>query len=183
MSPDWVAQVLGFWFCELSPKSWFEKNDAVDRQIRERFLSVYANLVERADLDEMLAIANSALAAIVVLDQFPRNMFRGTPRSFEGDLKALSIAERAVATGLDEKVEAQRRIFIYLPFEHSERIEDQDKSVELFTRLGDASYLDYAHAHRDIILRFGRFPHRNAILGRPSTPEELVFLQTPGSSF
>jgi uncharacterized protein (DUF924 family) len=180
---DWSPRVLDFWFGELSPKAWFEKSDQVDQRIRDRFLATHAHVSQDVSLDDLLQSADIALAAILVLDQFPRNMFRDTPRAFASDAKALALAERTVAAGLDRAVDAARRIFFYLPFEHSEAIADQDRSVALFEGLGDAEYLRYAHAHRDIVRRFGRFPHRNAILGRRSTPEELAFLQTPGSSF
>jgi uncharacterized protein (DUF924 family) len=183
MSADWVARVIEFWFFELTPKAWFEKNQEVDRAIRDRFLPTYERVSRQSHSDELLADADTALAALVVLDQFPRNMFRGTPRSFEADPRALALAGHALSAGYDQAVDVSRRIFFYLPFEHSENLADQEKSVALFGRLGDANYLRYAHAHHEVIIRFGRFPHRNAILGRTSTPDEVAFLQTPGSSF
>jgi uncharacterized protein (DUF924 family) len=187
MSSDWVGQVLSYWFGELTPKAWFERSEMIDRTIRDRFMPIHGHVSELADpqagLDELLADPEVALAAIVVLDQFSRNMFRGTAQAFASDAKALVLADRAVDVGLDQRVDAARRLFFYLPFEHSERMADQDRSVALFERLGDANYLHYAHAHRDIVGRFGRFPHRNEVLGRTSTPEELAFLETSGSSF
>lgn len=182
-SAEWVLRVLDFWFAELTPKSWFEKNAAVDQAIHDRFLPTYVHVSQQADYGDLLADPDTALAALVVLDQFPRNMFRGTPRSFDSDPKALALAKSALAAGHDQAVDLARRIFFYLPFEHSEMLSDQERSVALFQRLGDANYLKYADAHYDVISRFGRFPHRNAILGRVSTPEELAFLQAPGSSF
>ena len=131
----------------------------------------------------MAAVTDAALAHCLLLDQLPRNLFRGSLRAFASDGKALALAKAAVTRGLDMQVAPIRRTFLYLPFEHSEVLADQDRSVELFTALGDADTLKFAQAHYDIVARFGRFPHRNAILGRPSTPEELAFLATPGSGF
>lgn len=183
MQPSTVNELLDFWFTELSPKAWFTKDEALDAQIRARFLGVYEQLANTAPVDALLATPETTLAALITLDQLPRNMFRGTARMFEGDAKALELARRARAEATDEQVDPARRLFFYLPFEHSEALADQDLSVALFEKLGDANYLRYAIAHRDIIVRFGRFPHRNALLGRPSTAEELTFLAEPGSSF
>ncbi len=163
-------------------KAWFTADDAFDAEIRSHFLGDF-EMAARGDLDSMADGSIGALALIVLLDQFPRNMFRGTARAFATDPKALSIAEAAVTRGLDQALSDIERAFVYLPFEHSERMEDQDRSVALFEALGDAESLDYAVQHRVIIERFGRFPHRNAILGRESTPEEEAFLKEPGSSF
>jgi uncharacterized protein (DUF924 family) len=120
---------------------------------------------------------------VIVLDQFPRNMFRGTPLAFATDHLALAVASEAIARGFDNVLDKHRRLFIYLPFEHSEKLDDQHRAVELISNLGDEELLQYAVAHRDIITRFGRFPHRNGILGRPSTTEEVEFLKQPGSAF
>lgn len=183
MSTAWPDRVLSFWFGELAPKAWFEKSDAVDARIRQEFLGTYEHLAGSVDGSALLASPETVLAALIVLDQFPRNMFRATPRAFEGDAKALALAHAAVDHRLDHQVEQTRRLFFYLPFEHSEALADQDRSVELFAKLGDPDYLRYAEAHRGIIRRFGRFPHRNPILGRQSTADEIAFLATPGSSF
>ena len=182
-TPAWTNELLGFWFIELQPKQWFEKDLQLDQLMRERFLTAYEETARSFVLDHALGSSDAALAHVILLDQLPRNMFRGTPRAFESDAKALSLATDAVARGLDMQVEAVRRTFLYLPFEHSEALADQVRSVELFTALGDVDTLKFARAHHDIIARFGRFPHRNAILGRPSTPQEIAFLALPGSGF
>jgi uncharacterized protein (DUF924 family) len=179
--PGWADDVLGFWFA-LPADAWFARSDDLDRQCAERFAGLHAHLVNVAPA-EACASPRTALAAVVVLDQFSRNMFRGTPRAFESDASARAIAAEAIARGYDAGLSTDERCFLYLPFEHSEEAADQARSVGLFTALGDANYLSYAKAHKDIIDRFGRFPHRNAILGRPSTPAELAFLAQPGSSF
>ncbi len=181
--PDfpWVENVLAFWFA-MSPEAWFERSPALDRECAERFGEVHA-VVAALPADDTAATAPRALAAVIVLDQFSRNMFRDTPEAFAFDDQARAIAEAALARGLDQGLGVNERLFLYLPFEHSERAADQARSVQLFTALGLEEYLRYAIAHRDVIARFGRFPHRNAILGRTSTPEETAFLQQPGSSF
>ena len=131
----------------------------------------------------MVDSARGCLALIVLLDQFSRNMFRGTARAFAADAKALSVACAALDRGFDQEAPAVLRSFFYLPFEHSEVLADQERSVALFEALGDADGLDYAIRHHDIIARFGRFPHRNELLGRENTPEESTFLTQPGSRF
>ena len=182
-------EVLRFWFGEprgTRLKPWFEKDPAFDAGIRSRFLPLYETLArgEHADwLDE----AGRCLARIVALDQFPRNMFRGTPRAFAADALALQAARHAVDEGYDRTLLPVERLFAYLPFEHSEALGDQERACELFRPLAAFPETDdayrYAVAHRDIIARFGRFPHRNAILGRASTAAELEFLSQPGSGF
>jgi uncharacterized protein (DUF924 family) len=182
-------QILDFWFGEpgtaeygTSREIWFKADADFDAEIQRLFRED----LERAGAgahDAMVETPEGALALIILMDQFSRNIFRGTPRAFEFDPKALAIARGSVDTGHDQAVEAFKRGFLYLPFEHSEALADQDRSVALFTGLGDEVMLDYAIRHRDVIQRFGRFPHRNAILGRESTPEELAFLEQPGSSF
>jgi uncharacterized protein (DUF924 family) len=147
----------------------------------------------RGALDHWKTEAEGALGLVIVLDQFTRNMCRGSPRAFSGDRKARQVATHAIAHQLDAGVALDRRLFFYLPFEHSESLDDQERSVELFERWAAAhdaagrpgadDELRYAHRHHEIIRRFGRFPHRNAVLGRTSTPAELAFLQEPGSSF
>ncbi len=186
--------VLDFWFgapgsaTDGQPRAeWFRKNDAFDRLIERSF----APLIDAAlagGLREWDAQPPTALARIVLLDQFTRNVFRATPRAFAGDSLALAAAQALVASGGDLALSPWQRSFVYLPFEHAEDLAMQDESMRLFTRLdseaaGFGETLDYARRHREIIERFGRFPHRNAILGRASTPEELAFLQQPGSSF
>ena len=176
MQSDWAAQVLRYWFEELQPDAWFRKDEGVDATIRERFGTVYEQLAQIRPAQ--LATPSECLAAVIVLDQFPRNMFRGTPRAFATDLLALSIAQHAIATGLDEQLAPQQRLFLYMPFQHSEDRAVQARSIELFAQLGIADNLDYARRHKDIIDRFGRFPHRNEVLGRRLTTEELQFVAT-----
>lgn len=180
--PAWVGDVLRFWFEELGRKAWFVKDAAVDAQIRDRFLPLIDDLARRPAA-EALASADRALATVIVLDQFPRNVFRGTARAFATDAAALDIAKAAIDRGLDQRLSADRRVFLYLPLEHSEALADQERCVELTAALGDPEYARYAVLHRDVIKRFGRFPHRNAMLGRTPTLEEIKFLKEPGSSF
>lgn len=178
----WVSDVIGFWFDELGSEGWFRKDVAVDRTICDRFSKVYEALTAGAAADSWKS-AQRALATVIVLDQFPRNMFRGTPQAFATDALACKIADGAIARGLDKKLAAEQRVFLYMPFEHSEDAADQVRAVELISALGSPGYTRFALAHKRIIDRFGRFPHRNAVLGRPSTPEEEAFLNEPGSGF
>lgn len=185
------SDVLLFWFGGpgLHGKRhsrWFEKSDAFDREVRERFASLYEDAAA-GNLSSWAQRPADGLALILVLDQFPRHIFRGTPRAFSADPLALEAARHAVARGYDRGMLPVERLFVYLPFEHSETLADQITACELtqpleaFEETADA--YRYAVAHRAIIERFGRFPHRNAILGRPSTPEEIEFLKQPGSAF
>jgi uncharacterized protein (DUF924 family) len=174
----WVNDVIKFWFEELVQDDWFKKSDATDDAIRSRFMPVHGELMAQSgELDSTSPLA--MLAGIIVLDQFSRNMFRGTPRAFASDTIALQLARDGVDRGLDTALTKNQRLFAYLPFEHSENAADQARSVEL----KDENLAKYAVAHKVIIDRFGRFPHRNAILGRPSTNEEIAFLKEPNSSF
>ncbi len=182
LHPDWWRPLIAYWFHELTRADWFVKNDAVDEALRSRFLSLYEQL-SACDLDAATLSADATLAAVLALDQIPRNLFRGTPRAFATDPAARKLTVDAVALGHDLALGLHERLFLYLPLEHSENLADQDHAVDLISRLGDAEYTRFAVAHRDVILRFGRFPHRNAILGRRSTPEESIFLAEPGSSF
>ncbi|TDK36764.1 DUF924 domain-containing protein [Rhizobium deserti] len=175
-------EVLHFWFEQLTPQQWFEKNEAVDEALRTNFVATHLSLA-RLELDPWRLSAAKRLAALLVLDQFSRNIYRGTALAFATDWIALSEARTALDLGADLMVPPEHRSFFYLPFEHSERLEDQDLSVELFTKLGDAHYLDYAERHREVIREFGRFPHRNALLGRASTVAELDYLSRPGAGF
>lgn len=175
--PKTPHEVLEFWFSDQMRPYWFAKSDDIDRDIAARFSDTY-EAAHAGRLDDWMDAPDSALALVIVLDQFPRNMFRGTPGAFASDDLALQHARAAVDAGFDRQIEPGRRAFLYLPFEHSEDLPDQTRSVELFESLGDPGYLDYAVQHRDIIVQFGRFPHRNAILGRDSTPEEAEFLKT-----
>lgn len=177
-----VAAVLKFWFAELREEQWFKVDPAVDQLIRDRFLGVY-EATARETPEDATAVPTVALATAIVLDQFPRNMFRGTPRAFATDTQALAVATAAVDLGIDVLLTPQERVFLYLPFEHAEDAAAQAQSVALFEKLGEDNFLDYAKRHKVIVDRFGRFPHRNAILGRASTAEEIAFLREPGSSF
>lgn len=174
--------VLSFWFDELEPQDWFKPHPALDSQCEQRFRLTHLELA-RGVPAEWRATPLRRLATIVLFDQMPRNMYRGTPLAFATDPLALREATLALEAGADVGLSVDQRVFLYLPFEHSENLVDQTRSVALFTDLGDANYLDYAIRHREVIRRFGRFPHRNAILGRVSTPEEVAFLSEPGSRF
>jgi uncharacterized protein (DUF924 family) len=180
--PEWITEVLHFWFREITREQWFKRDAALDDQIRARFLPVH-DLVSATPDAELLADPRRALAAVLVLDQFSRNMFRGTPRAFASDAKALAMAEGVIANGFAASLSKDELLFLYLPFEHSEAHAAQLRCVELMSSLGDAELTRYAQAHCDIIERFGRFPHRNEVLGRTSSAEEIEFLKQPGSSF
>lgn len=174
--------VLAWWFAPETKPRWFGGGEAFDVAVRERL----GALCERALAGELAgwaADSRGLLALVILLDQVPRNIFRGTPRAFAGDLEAWALARLAVDRGFDQGLSVDERLFLYLPFEHAEDLAAQERSVALFRALGDPGYLDYAIRHEDVIERFGRFPHRNAILGRESTAEELAFLEQPGSSF
>jgi uncharacterized protein (DUF924 family) len=180
--PAWVEDVLSFWFDELDREAWFRKSEAADALIRERFGQVHEH-VAALPVDTAVTSPRRALATVIVLDQFSRNLFRGTPRAFAADAKAREIAGSAITRGFDQGFDIHGRSFLYMPFEHSEDLADQELAVSLLSALEDDEYTRYAMAHRDIIARFGRFPHRNPVLGRVSTPEEAEFLRQPGSSF
>jgi uncharacterized protein (DUF924 family) len=189
-----IGEVLAFWFGapgdphhDKTRPQWFRKDDAFDAEIRRRF----ARLIDEAlagALEAWRASIAGALAYIVTLDQFTRNTYRGTAKSFAGDAQALAAARALVASGADRMLPGVRRQFVYLPFEHAEDLAMQNESMRLFTALGAdepalADLSTWAEKHRVIVARFGRFPHRNAILGRTSTPDEEAFLREPGSSF
>ncbi|GAB3063344.1 DUF924 family protein [Stenotrophomonas tumulicola] len=177
---EMAAQVVAFW-TEAGPAKWFVRDDAFDARFRELFLEEHHAAASRAR-EHWLATAEGALALLLLLDQFPRNCFRGTGHSYATDGLARHYAMRAVEEGLDLQLVPKLRAFIYLPFEHSEDPLDQDRSVAMFDVLGDKEYLQFAELHRDIIRRFGRFPHRNAVLGRIPSPEELDYLAEGGFS-
>jgi uncharacterized protein (DUF924 family) len=171
--PAWVGDVLDFWFDRLGRKSWFVKDAAIDAEIRDRFAPLIDEINVR-EVEDSVSSPAHALATVIVLDQLSRNVYRGTPRAFAYDELARGISRLAIALGLDQRLPAERRVFLYMPFEHSEAYADQLRSVELIGALGDAEYTRYAEAHRDVIERFGRFPHRNAILGRTSRSAEIA---------
>jgi len=173
-----AADVLAFWR-DAGPKKWFAKNDAFDAELRTRFLATYESAAA-GKLSDWEATPEGALALTIVLDQFPRNMFRHDPRAFAADATARAVAERAIARGFDSQFPPAERSFFYLPFEHSEAMADQERCCALFRAMGDADLLHWAELHADIIRRFGRFPHRNAALGRSTTPAEKSFLDNDG---
>ena len=187
-----IDEILTFWFGDPSGltaqnrKEWFAKDPAFDQAIRDRFLPVYEQAAAGL-LDHWQDTAAGVLVLILVLDQFPRNLFRGEPRSFATDGKALALTQHAIARGLDQTLPLIQRWFVYLPLMHSEDLQIQHQSVEMFRQFAadpetQSSY-PYAIKHREVIEQFGRFPHRNAILGRGNTLEETAFLKQPGSSF
>lgn len=177
----WVDDVLRFWFEELGEARWFARDETLDGAIRNRFLRLHQHLLEAGTSG--FSTPHAALAAVLVLDQFPRNMFRGTPRAFAADPLARDVARHAVAAGLDAALTPTQRLFMYMPFEHSENTPDQALAVQLIEALGNDDWTQYARAHQVLIERFGRFPHRNSILGRKSTPEEEQALRGPMGSF
>ena len=175
-------EILDFWFVETSAAQRWKKDAAFDALITARFATVH----ERATRCELFAWRSSAcgrLAEIILLDQFSRNMFRDSAQAFAHDVLALALAQEAVALGADQQLDAQQRSFLYMPYMHSESLLIHQQAVELFRRNGFSNNFEFELKHKAIIERFGRYPHRNALLGRQSTDEELLFLQQPGSSF
>ena len=170
--------VLAFWR-EAGEDKWFKKDAAFDHAIRARFLATY-EAAAAGKLADWESTRDGALALVIVLDQFPRNMFRSDPRSYAADALARAVAERAIARGFDQQLPPDDGQFLYLPFEHSETAADQERCCALFRATGDTDKLKWAELHADIIRRFGRFPHRNAVLGRATTPEEQAFLDGGG---
>jgi len=176
------SEILKFWFEEIDPSKWWVKDDAFDKLISARFSEVHARAT-RCELFEWRAEARGRLAEIIVLDQFSRNMFRGSPLAFASDALALALAQEAVSAKADEALSPVERSFLYLPFMHSESLRIHALALELYRENGIQGNLDFEIRHRQIIERFGRYPHRNAILGRQSTDEEIEFLKQPGSGF
>ncbi|HEY9163174.1 MAG TPA: DUF924 family protein [Magnetovibrio sp.] len=177
-----IASVLDFWFTETQPRQWFVKDAAFDAEIVRRFAGLHARAIA-GDLSSWETHADGALALVIVLDQFSRNMFRDTQQAFAQDIQALAIAKRAIERGFDHQVDELRRSFFYLPFEHSEALCEQERAIALFEAMGNKELLEWAQKHKIIIERFGRFPHRNKVLGRVSSDEERDFLSQDGSSF
>ncbi len=173
-----ATSVLAFWR-DAGPEKWFSKDAAFDAEIARRFLPTYEAAAE-GRLTSWEDSPQGALALLIVLDQFPRNMFRGSARTFAADPLAREVAARTIARGFDQQFAISERSFFYLPFEHSEALPDQERCCALFRATGDAELLKWAELHADIIRRFGRFPHRNAILGRATTAEERAFLDGGG---
>ena len=185
MRPMNPTELLDFWF-KRDRKYWFEKNPTFDEEIRSRFLPLY-ELALREELKTWKQEPRSCLALVILLDQFPRNMFRGSAKAFAADPLARAAARVILDNGWDKVMTPDERMFVYLPFEHSESLADQERCLALMKELSafpeTADLPKWAEAHLVIIRRFGRFPHRNAALGRASTPEEVEFLKQPGSSF
>ena len=174
--------VLAFWFEEIAPSAWWTASDVFDRELQRRFGALHA-AAQRCELFAWRDSAAGRLAEIIVLDQFSRNIFRGKPGAFANDPLALALAQHALGLAADAEVEGARRIFFYMPFMHSESRLIHTLAAALFAAPGVQDNLAFELRHKAIIDRFGRYPHRNAILGRESTPEEVEFLKTPGSSF
>jgi uncharacterized protein (DUF924 family) len=184
--------VIDFWFSPRAKAVWFEKDRAFDEEIRARFGSA-VHEAQMGGFEEWVGSLSGSLALLVLLDQMARNIYRGEAKAFLGDPRARTIADAAISRDFDKGLPVERRRFFYLPFEHAEDMANQDRSIRLFTQLFETAapderveaevQLDYAHRHRDIIKRFGRYPHRNEALGRVSTEDEIAFLKTPGSSF
>jgi len=181
---DSKGHILEFWFEEVQPQQWFQTNPDFDSQVRERFVEAYEKARDGI-LDDWRQDADGCLALCLLMDQFPRNMFRGTPQAFATDAKALVVAKYALSKGFDQVLSPVKRRFLYLPFEHSENLGDQRKSVELFEKMSKDDPLghEYALKHLKVIEKYGRFPHRNKILGRMNTPDEEEYLAQPGAGF
>lgn len=177
-----AQMIMDFWFKETTPAQWFGKSDAFDQLLKQRF----TNLHQQASAGELFSWRSSAegrLAEIIVLDQFSRNMYRDVPRAFAQDATALVLAQEAIALGLDQQLDQNQKAFLYMPYMHSESKIIHELALQLFTQLGNENNLKFEIMHKAIIDQFGRYPHRNAVLGRTSTPEEVAFLQQPNSSF
>ena len=168
----WRSDVLKFWF-GLDSKQWWKADPALDHRIKQSFLKLWAEK-RQLPADSFLTDPLTALAGVILFDQLPRNMFRGHADQFATDHLALAVAKEAISNGLDEELQKDERKFLYMPFQHSENLDDQNRSLLLFSEIGDDEQIDYAKKHRDIIERFGRFPHRNAVLGRAPRPDEIA---------
>lgn len=174
--------VLSFWFSEKVKPLWFKKDPEFDQEIKQRFSTTY-RLARAGELDDWRNNPKDILALIILLDQFPRNMFRDTPQAFAADQQAVELTQYALEKNYEQELSTEKQIFLYMPLMHSEDSGNQSKCVELFTNLGKEENLKFAIKHQKIVARFGRFPHRNNILCRESTPAEQEFLTQPGSSF
>jgi uncharacterized protein (DUF924 family) len=175
-------EVIRFWFEEIDESQWWTKDAAFDDLIAKRFSAVHAR-ARNCELFDWRSVPQGRLAEVIVLDQFSRNLYRGKPESFACDPLALALAQEAVSVGADRLVPAKQRMFFYMPFMHSESLAIHDVAKELFTKNGERKTIDFEREHRKIIERFGRYPHRNEILGRQSTPAEIEFLKGPNSGF
>ncbi|GHE20059.1 DUF924 family protein [Halomonas urumqiensis] len=177
-----VDEVIGFWFSELESAQWFRKDPELDAEIARRFSALLASAAQ-GELWRWRLSAKGRLAEVIVLDQFSRNIHRDTPKAFAYDPMALVLAQEAVSHGADRHLEVPWRAFLYMPFMHSESLAIHDEALRFFDQPGLEENLRFEHRHREVIERFGRYPHRNAILGRESSADELAFLEQPGSSF
>ncbi|MGW8247672.1 MAG: DUF924 family protein [Acidiferrobacterales bacterium] len=176
------AEIISFWFDEIDPSLWFKKNEAFDQQLRERFSEVHTAAAQ-GELYPWRGDPEGRLAEIIVLDQFSRNLFRESARAFAHDTVALVLSQVAIEAGDDQRIDPSHRAFMYMPFMHSESPAIHEQAVKLFSQPGLERNLEFEMKHKAIIDRFGRYPHRNAVLDRESTNEELAFLQQPGSAF
>ena len=172
-----IKDILDFWFAEEMRTKWFASTPQLDATIRDQYEPVWEAAMQ-GELEGWLDSPQGCLALAIILDQFPLNMFRGTPKSFASETKSREVARHAIHEGYDKQIDTARLAFLYMPFMHSENLADQDLSVQLFEAAGLENNLRFAQHHREIVRRFGRFPHRNAILGRGSTAEELVYLDS-----
>jgi uncharacterized protein (DUF924 family) len=169
---DWSGELLNFWF-SLNYDQHFRSDERLDQRIKQRFRQLWTDK-RGMPVESFLGDPRTALAAVILFDQFPRNMFRGDAEQFATDQLALAIAKAAIGKGFDRRLQPDQRAFLYMPFQHSEDLDDQNRSMLLFSELGDARFIPYARKHHDIIERFGRFPHRNSILGRPPRADEIA---------
>lgn len=176
MADNWSAEVIRFWFDELSVDDWFGSSADIDEQIAERFQELWEEQKAKVASD-FLTTPDTALAAIILFDQFPRNIFRDTAEAFATDHLALQIAKEVIDRETDHKLTEDQWMFVYMPFMHSEDLEDQTRCLGLFTALGNENNITFAKAHRDIIVQYGRFPHRNAVLGRETRPDEQAAIE------
>ncbi len=174
--------IIHFWFSELTPQDWWKKDEQFDQSIKDRFGSIHDAAIG-LELYSWRETAKGCLAEVIVLDQFSRNIYRNQPQSFAYDGIALALAQSAIDRGMDQALSTTEKSFLYMPYMHSESLVIHDVAVRLFDQPELENTLSYEHRHRDIIQRFGRYPHRNHILGRESTPEEIAFLATENSSF
>lgn len=174
------TEILDYWYSERMRKHWFASTPALDREIRERYQALWAQAAA-GELDHCQETPEGALALAIVLDQFPLNMFRGQPESFRTERQAVAVTLNALDKGFDKHLPKDRLAFLFMPLMHSERLEEQDLSVRLFRQYGLTENLKFAEHHRELVRKYGRFPHRNAILGRESSPEEAAYLRSDGA--
>ncbi|MBL4772338.1 MAG: DUF924 domain-containing protein [Alcanivoracaceae bacterium] len=175
-------EIIKFWFEEINKSQWWHKDDGFDQLILERFSAIHT-MASKCELFEWRQNADGRLAEIIILDQFSRNMFRNSPQAFAQDSLALALSQQAIAAGIDNLLDGDKRSFLYMPFMHSESSKIHKVALELFEKNDNQSSINFEKKHKDIIDRFGRYPHRNQILARHSTEEEKDFLKQPGSAF